>query len=259
MTEQNDIKNEQPDLEPKKHKGFFEEVIGESFDLDRGLLATILYMFKSPGEVIDAYFHNRGRFTNPFRYTFVILAFTTLITTFFVDFAELYNASIEAGSGESKEQMIEDFQKINPDFDWAQYLDNMTQITVFVSTKINSLMTIVIFVPFLAMFSRLFFKKRKDRFIEHFIMNLYAMTQFSLFSVITLPIMLNMQSLGQAFSLVIVLQVGYAIWVYRDYLEFSSWTDYLLGAVSALIGYFMYSIVLAIIMYVGAFIMVVYF
>lgn len=242
-----------------KERGFFEEIIGESFDLDRGLLATIIYMFKSPGEVIDSYFYSKGRFTNPFRYTFVILAFTTLIATFLIDYETFFKSALEAGSGESLDQMISELNEKVPEFNWEGYFENTNYISVLISTKLNSLLYILVLVPPMAFFSRLFFKKKKSRYIEHFVMNLYTVTQFALFSFLTIPIFLYVQSLFLGLVIMLGLLSFFATWAYKDYLQFAETGDYIISVVSILLSYLVYSIIVAFIIYGGAIIKLLYF
>ncbi len=60
-----------PEEEITDEKGLFEDLLRDAFDLDKGLFATLITMFKNPGLVIDSYFTDRKRFTGPFRYALV--------------------------------------------------------------------------------------------------------------------------------------------------------------------------------------------
>lgn len=80
--------DEEKSIPPQQtqHKGFLEELMGDVFNLDRGLPATIWGMIKTPDKIIESYFTDRGKYVTPLRYCIFILAVTTFITVRFIDY-----------------------------------------------------------------------------------------------------------------------------------------------------------------------------
>lgn len=97
-----------------EHKGFLEELLGDVFNLDRGLPGTIWGMIKSPGEVIDAHFTERGKYVSPLRYCIFILAVTTFVTVRFVDYDAMMKNAMELGAGQNIDTMIEQLNQVAP-------------------------------------------------------------------------------------------------------------------------------------------------
>lgn len=144
-----------------QHKGFLEELMGDVFNLDRGLPGTIWGMIKTPGVVIDAYFTDRGKYVTPLRYCIFILAVTTFISVRFVDYEEMMKNAMEMGAGGGLEDTIEQLSEAIPSFDWKAYFEAVTEISVSLLQKFNQVLYLVLLAPPMAFFLKLFFKKRK--------------------------------------------------------------------------------------------------
>ncbi len=244
-------------------KGFFEELLGEAFNVDRGIFATVFNMFKNPGLVIDSYFKDRKRFTNPFRYAIVVLAATTLITSFVIDYEQLLNDAMEAGiqsQGGSREELSEQLKVIAPDFDFEAYLADLQEITIQITTKFVSVLYIVVFAPIVSLFTYLFYSGRRKRFVEHYVMNLYGMTQGAIFTLLLAPVAFLFGGLNVYMSFVSsVILLTYIAWVVYSYVPGKGIGDVFKIAIALLLSYAVFSIILAILMYVGAAIKYVYF
>ncbi|MEP5944868.1 MAG: hypothetical protein ABJ356_09925, partial [Balneola sp.] len=120
-----------------QHKGFLEELMGDVFNLDRGLPGTIWGMIKTPGVVIDAYFTERGKYVTPLRYCIFILAVTTFISVRFVDYEAMMKNAMELGAGESIDDLVAQLNQIIPSFDWSAYFQSINEITISLVQKFN--------------------------------------------------------------------------------------------------------------------------
>lgn len=242
-----------------QHKGFLEELMGDVFNLDRGLPGTIWGMIKTPGEVIDAYFIDRGKYVTPLRYCIFILAVTTFITVRFVDYDAMMKNAMELGAGDSLEDMVSQLNELVPSFDWSVYFQNINEITVSLVQKFNQVLYLVLLAPVFAMFTRLFFKKKKSRFVEHYVLMVYSLTTFSIFSLLMLPAMKMMESTNTPiiFFLGIPLMLAFLLWPTIKYLGLKGFSEYLQAVIALVLGYFLYAIAQTILIYVGAYLMVI--
>lgn len=239
----------------EEHKGILEDLVGDLLNLDRGLPATIFLMFKSPGVVISSYFTDRKRFVNPIRYTIFILAVVTTISTFFIDYEQMFKTAMDGGAQGNMDQAIEQLESVS-DFNWRGYLEKVQEISVLISTKLNQILYILILAPLMAFFSRMIFRSKEPEFRKHFVMFLYLLATFSLFSIFLIPLLVAF-GMGSAYvSIAIFTQLAFTIFVQVNYLRLSGFKGYSLAVVNFLVGYLAYTIVTLIIVYVGAFIWV---
>jgi hypothetical protein len=84
-------------------------------------------MIKNLDLVINSYFEHKDQYLNPFRYAIIVLAITTLIESFFVDYESLYRHALESGSGEDLDILIATFNEQVPTFDWQKYFDSFLE------------------------------------------------------------------------------------------------------------------------------------
>lgn len=242
-----------------EHKGFLEELLGDVFNLDRGLPATIWGMIKTPGLIIDSYFTDRGKYVSPLRYCIFILAITTFITVRFVDYDAMMKNAMELGAGQNIETLISQLNQIAPSFDWAGYFQNINEITVSMVQKFNQVLYLVLLAPMFAFFTRMFFKKKKSRFIEHYVLMVYALTTFSLFSLSLLPFMKMMENTETPliFFISLPLMIGFLMWASIKYLGLKGFSEYVQVFIALMFGYILYSFVQTILTYVGAYLMLI--
>jgi hypothetical protein len=250
----------QTPLQKNEQKGFLEELLEDVFNLDRGLPGTILGMIKSPGEVIGAYFTERGKYVSPLRYCIFILAVTTFITVRFVDYDAMMKNAMELGAGQNMEGLISQLNQIAPNFDWEMYFQNLNQVTISLVQKFNQVLYLVLLAPMFAFFSRMFFKKKKDRFIEHYVLMVYALTTFSIFSLALLPFMKMMENTDSPlmFFSGIPLMLGLLLWSMTRYLGLKGFSEYMQAFIALILGYIVYSIVQTVLIYFGAYLMMIF-
>lgn len=229
--------------EDKRHeKGFVEEFLVDIINLDRGLPATYLDMFRKPDVVVNSYFHDKGRYVNPLRYTIFLATVVTLITTYFIDYSELFDSMFESVSS------MEDNPMLATEGGRA-YFTKVKEVGVLLSTKFVALNYILILAPCISFSTFLFFKKVKPKFIEHFVLNIYYVAQLTTFSIITVPLMVYTGSFEYIIVTSITIQLCAILWIYRKYLELKGVWGYLKAIISYLVGYLIYSFASAIVMY----------
>ncbi len=243
---------EQEQKPEKKEAGLFEELLGDVLNLDRGLPATIYNMFVNPRLVIDSYFTDRGRFVNPIRYTIFIMAFTTAITVYFIDYERVLQEAANAGAqGGDFNASLEDLKE-KTGLDWPLYFEMVGEVTIVMTTKLNQLLYIVLLAPALAFFSKLFFKSKKPYFKHHYVMYLYSLASFSALSLFFFPLMMIENFWATYTTIVVVLQLGFTFYVQSKYLELKGFEQYAMSFLSFLFGYITYTIISIIIMYGAA-------
>jgi len=203
-----------------QHKGFLEELMGDVFNLDRGLPATIWGMIKNPAMIIDAYFTDRGKYVTPLRYCIFILAVTTFITVRFIDYDAMMTNAMEMGAGASVDDLVAQLNQMIPSFDWSAYFQNINEITISLVQKFNQALYLVLLAPIFALFTRMFFKKKKSRFVEHYVLMVYSLTTFSIFSLFMLPALKMMETTDTPliFFMGIPLMLGFLMYASIRYL-----------------------------------------
>ncbi|MCG8371991.1 MAG: DUF3667 domain-containing protein [Balneolales bacterium] len=248
-----DKEKEENKPDQKVEKSLIEDLLGDLINLDRGLPATFIGMIKSPALVIRSYFENEKRYVNPFRYTIFILAITTMITAFFIDYEGFMEAAMEMGSGSEQEfeMMIQDIEE-QTGFDARGYFEALEEFSLAIITKFNQVLYIVVFAPILAMVSRIFFS---STFKEKYVMYLYAVGTYSVFSLLLIPLLVLQSSVWLFMLVATVSMLIYVMYVQGKFLKLSGFGKYFQSFLSFVLGYIVFAIVQAIIQYVGAFIL----
>lgn len=146
----------------------FTEIRERIFNLDSNKpLHTFLDLFLRPEKVIDGYIKGvRKRYINPFGYLTIAI---TVFGAFLFFFSEEYSAAMSSISSASENAgpQAELSQKIN---------DNVLKYQSFI---------FFLFVPFLALISKIvFLKNKKYNYVEHIIINTYGQSHISLASTI---------------------------------------------------------------------------
>jgi hypothetical protein len=137
-------------------KFLFNDMLKNMFNLERGLLFTILELFKNPEVVINDFVQGeRYRYMNPFRFLIVSASLYALVVSVF---------------GFSIEGMIE-MQEENP-------------LNLSVLKEYSNLM-ILAYVPIVAIGSWLAFRPAKLNYAEHLVVNAYA---YSFMTIISIPL-----------------------------------------------------------------------
>ena len=245
--------------ESSKNKGFIEEILGDVFNIDRGLPGTIWTMIKSPRTVIDAYFTERGKFVPPLRYCIIILAVTTFISVRFIDYEQMMETAMSAGAGKDIDKMVEQLSTIIPCFDWAGYFLALNDLSVMVLQKFTQLIYLILMAPIMAFFSKLFFKKKAPDFINHYVLMVYSLTTFSLFTIMLLPLSLDLGDFEDGLSILLSTPImfGFMIWSMGSYLKLKGWAEILQAIIALVLGYIIYALISGILLYVAAYIKVI--
>jgi hypothetical protein len=164
--------------------------------------------------------------------------------------------AMEMGANRNLEQTIEQVEAIAPNFDIRGYLNAINELTVTVLQKFVQVIYLLIMAPLMAFFSKLFFKQKKEYFINHYVMIVYALTTFAIFSILLLPIMAKMETTDNfwLFLTGLPLMLGFIGWTMINYLKLKGFSEYLQAILALLFGYITYSFVSAILLYVGAYI-----
>ena len=253
MSEQNE--ENKPEL---KEKNIFEDLVGDILSLERGLPATFLTMLKSPGRVIDSYFADEKQFVSPFKYTIFILAVVTLINTTFVDYEALMQAAAQSGTNDI-EQMNEDLKKLDEatGLNFTGFMTAMKDVSVGLLTKYSQVFYILVMAPLLAFSSRLFFKKIKPKFTHHYVMMLYTVSTYAVFTLFLIPLLANQSMIWIQTVLTSIIMMIFLMYTQIKYLKLKGFDGYMMSFLSFLIGYILYFIGTFLVQIIGGIILVI--
>lgn len=172
------------------------------FDLDRGIVYTVLGLFYYPGKIIRGYLDTeRLTITNPIRYFLFVVGISTYLTIRFdfwiqqsMGFGGTETASLSAEQQEFNQKFSEIYQSV-----FVDYLSIWFAVAVF----------------FIAIFSFLFFKKSGFTYWEQLIGNLFIFNQMTL---IFIPFILisSILEVNTLYLTYILVSYAYAIWAYKD-------------------------------------------
>lgn len=147
-------------------KHFF-ELFFDSFDFKRGLLYTVKLLFVNPGKLINEYLAGRTKdFYNPLKYIFIIVGLSTI----FVIWSDIFDANLE----NTKELLSDSIEETK-----FQSLVNS-----YVKEYLNVITLLVL--PFYSLISKWIFRKRKQYYAEHLIINSYLFAQYTLIQTLIL-------------------------------------------------------------------------
>lgn len=140
------------------------------FNLEKGFFFTFREMLLRPGVVISDYLKGRTKpYSNPFRFAVIAIA----IGVFLSISLQVFNAQME--------QVMEMYRTIgiiNDAEGEARYRKGLN----FVFKFINFIP--FLYIPFLGIVSKLFFKKWKRYYAEHLIMHIYVLGQVTLYGIV---------------------------------------------------------------------------
>jgi hypothetical protein len=170
----------------------------DAFNLDQGLLHTVIALTRRPGPMVREYLSGRTRpYTNPVKYLIICAALATFVSLSLGYVEAQFEATIvaPAETDEITDQLI----------DWSRRYFNLL---------------VILGVPLLAVFSRLVFRGAPYNFTEHLIFNVYVYAHLNLAFVISLPIWsLLSGNLWLYAQLYLLLIVVYYVWVCRQFFE----------------------------------------
>jgi len=177
------------------------------FDLDRGIVYTVLGLFYYPGKIIRGYLDtDRLTITNPIRYFLFVVGISTYLTIRFefwiqqsMGFGGTETASLTAEQQEFNQKFNEVYQSV-----FVDYLSLWFAVAVF----------------FIAVFSFLFFKKSGFTYWEQLIGNLFIFNQMTLIFIPFILISGILESTSLYMTYILVSYV-YAIWAYKDLFQCS--------------------------------------
>jgi hypothetical protein len=241
-----------------QEKNIFEDLVGDILSLERGLPATFMTILRSPRRVFDSYFANENKFVNPFKYTIFILAVVTLVNTTFVDYEAMMEAAAQAGT-DSVEEMNENLRLLDEEtgINFSGFMTAMKDVSVGLLTKYSQVFYILVMAPLLAFSSRLFFKSIKPKFKHHYVMMLYSVATFAVFSLLMLPMLVIPDLIWVQTAASSILLMIFMMYVQIKYLDLKGFDGYMMSFLSFIIGYILYFIGTFLVQIFGGIILVI--
>lgn len=159
-------------------------IFSNFFNLEHGFFHTTIALFKHPGKVLEDYLdRNDVNYYNPIRLALVWITISVLITLTFGVYDNMLDQAFH-GTTEEEEAVMNFFDKMK------RFMNIMP----------------FIFIPFYALMSKAFFRKRKLNYAEHLIMITYATAMSTAIGVIPAIVYIIFPSLvpaSQGVSLVV--------------------------------------------------------
>jgi len=144
-------------------KEIFNELLEIYFKLKHGLFHTIKELTIHPAQSIKNYLHGeRGSIYNPLKYLFI----TVLVNTFLILKYHLYVKNGFVVSGDAGDDYVRFYHF---------YMSNLSLLDQLI-------------VPFVALFSFLFFRKDKYNYAENVIINCYLIAHYNLLNIILVAV-----------------------------------------------------------------------
>jgi len=175
-------------------RAIFDDIFSQISNVDHGLIYTFLMLFKKPDQVVLDYLAGKTiKYSSPFKYLIFWTAVSALIYIGFGFYDQ--QAAVTANFMASNEsQKANEFASL--------YNDLMKQNFQLVS---------ILYIPFFAIFTRLFFKKSGLNYAEHLVANAYFSAQASIVFMPILLFNLNLELIFSLSTLIMVLYYTYAI------------------------------------------------
>lgn len=132
----------------------FGHIFSVIFNVERGFTLTLRDIFMRPGEVVHGFISgNVTKYYNPFRFIFW-LSTASVIIGMWLGVYDMQQSTMEGSMGMAEQ----------------------AEMHRIINEKVREYMTFIIvsMVPFLSMFSLLFYRKRSLNYAEHMILNCYA-------------------------------------------------------------------------------------
>ncbi len=156
-----------------------------AFNFERGFFYTLKMLFVNPGDVVNGYLSGKTKaYYNPLNYLLLVAGIGTAIMIWF----GIMDANIESTNeifGINKNKEAVNLQKNMIGY-MKQYINIIT----------------LLMLPFISLFSKWFFNKRKLFYGEHLIMNSFLFGQTSVISIIFFPLLLVFPFLTNYYSLI---------------------------------------------------------
>ncbi|MGF1532242.1 MAG: DUF3667 domain-containing protein [Bernardetiaceae bacterium] len=191
-------------------------------NLDRGIPHTFLQLTLRPGHAIRAYIAgHRKRYFNPIKYLLLVSAIAAFIHLF-IPYDEIFDFSqspvsvefekeLEAAQGREKEKM----QQLA--LESAKFREMAVQLITLTFNQYFSLI-MLLSIPILSVFTRLFFYRHAYNYAMHFVLNCYLIGHTLWFYVLLLPFaLLGWLHFTFVSQVYFVLYMGHSIWAYIQF------------------------------------------
>jgi len=170
----------------------------DALNLDQGLLHTIIALTVRPGTAVAEYVRGRTRpYTNPAKYLVICAALATFIMLYF-------------GVLDAQMDLMEEQTRQRADMPDALMDARLNAIAEFMTRYFNIIL--ILGVPVMAMFSRLFFFRSEFNFAEHVIFNVFIYAHQNLFFLFAVPPFFLGMNVTRLTTLYLFLIVCYYIW-----------------------------------------------
>ena len=212
-----------------------------AFNFERGFFYTMKLLFTNPGKVVNGYLSGKTKsYYNPLNYLFITAGVGAALAVWLGIFdANIENVNEVFGVGADKNAV--NVQK--------KFMEHFKQYINIVS---------ITMLPFMSLFSKWFYLKRKLFYGEHLILNSFLFAQTSVISILLMPFYITIPVLASYYSTIgfvtIIIYYSYALKsVFKNTVIKS-----ILGSFTIFIGgYLLFMIFFMVIMFGATIIMVI--
>ncbi|MCE4563380.1 DUF3667 domain-containing protein [Maribellus sp. CM-23] len=168
-------------------RGFF-EVLGNALNIDRGFIYTLIWMFRNPGKVVNDYLNGKTRtYFNPLNYILVIAG----IYAFLIIWLNIIDTNYETTN-----------HLLHPGDAFASPEEEELRLKWFEFAKRYTNLIPLLMIPFVSLFSKWFYSKRKLFYGEHLIINTFIFAQNVLISILLIPAVLTSPTMLKLFPFI---------------------------------------------------------
>ena len=199
---------------------------GQLFDaitnLDRGFWHTMWELTIRPGKVVKNFVEGRTRpYFPPFRYAFILITISTVIM-------------VSSGIFEAQQDQFVQIQGDDP----SAQAEIQGKFQAFVGRFLN--LFVIVILPFNALATWLFTRKRGYNYAEHFVANTFLIGQTSLYGMIFLPVYFFLpESIPYSLAVSVVLSTVVLMMTFNQWMGMEKGEATARGLLATVFGFFL--------------------
>lgn len=196
------------------------DVFSIVMDVEKGLLHTIKMLFVSPGTVVRDYIGGKTvPYYHPFRYLVIWVTFSVALNLA-LGLYDRQQTEIQSLIGVSQSERVTKKQQ-EMQQEMKKYLNILP----------------LFLVPFAALTSYWFFRRKGWNYAEHLVLNAYIQGQLALIGIPILLLSLVLPTTMPLFSGVLILSIAYGTYVFRGFFQVSTFKAVFKNILTHLLSY----------------------
>jgi len=214
-------------------KGFFHKFLS-AFNIEKGFFYTMKLLFTNPGEVVNSYLAGKTKsYYNPLNYLIIVAGIGTAL----VIWLGIFDANME-----NTNEML----GINSD---KNAVGIQKKLIEHVKQYINIITMLML--PFMSLFSKWYYHRRKLFYGEHLILNSFLFAQTTVISILLIPFYIAIPFLTGYYSLIgFIVIIAYYSYALKSIFK-NTFLKSTLGAITIFIGGYLLFMICFMIIFTG--------